>query len=189
MAITKSIVDLMGGTIEVDTAPGEGTEFIVRLRFPLLAAEKKDGGAADSASMDADGAEAETDFSHVKLLLVEDNEINREIATLILEEAGFQLEEAVNGAEAVQKIAASQPGDYDLVLMDIQMPVMNGYEATREIRALANPDLARIPIIAMTANAFSEDIQAAEKAGMDGHIAKPIDIPQMMRTLRSVLRR
>ena len=99
------------------------------------------------------------------------------------------MEEAVNGAEAVQKVSASEPGYYDLVLMDIQMPVMNGYEAAQEIRGLSNPALAGIPIIAMTANAFTEDIRAAKEAGMNGHIAKPIDVPKMMETLRSVLRR
>ena len=185
MAITKSIVDLMNGAIEVNTAPGQGTEFVIRLRFALA-----DESAADSA-VEADGEapeEARTDFSGVRLLLTEDNEINREIATLLLEDAGFQLETAVNGAEAVQKVAASEPGYYALILMDIQMPVMNGYEAAREIRALPNPALAGIPIIAMTANAFAEDIQAAKEAGMNGHIAKPINIPAMMKTLHTVLR-
>ena len=95
-------------------------------------------------------------------MLVEDNEVNREIASLILTEFGFQLDTAVNGKDAYEKVAASKPGDYDAVLMDVQMPVMNGYEATQKIRALENKSLAQIPIIAMTANAFTEDIQAAK---------------------------
>ena len=132
---------------------------------------------------------APVDFTGMRLLLVEDNEINREIATMILEESGFTLDTAVNGVEAVKKVTVSKPGDYAAVLMDIQMPEMNGYEATRAIRALTNPQLANIPIIAMTANAFSEDVKAAEDAGMDGHIAKPIDIRIMMSTLADVLRR
>ncbi|MBQ9442063.1 MAG: response regulator, partial [Selenomonadaceae bacterium] len=93
------------------------------------------------------------------------------------------------GADAVKKISSSKPGDFDAILMDIQMPVMNGYEATKKIRSLKNPDLAKIPIIAMTANAFSEDVQAAKNAGMDGHIAKPIDVPKMMETLNEIFSR
>ncbi|MBR3569416.1 MAG: amino acid permease [Oscillibacter sp.] len=183
MAITKSIVDLMNGEIDVETEKGKGTEFIIRVEFPIVE-EEPEGGEGQSG----EGAAPEIDFSKVKLLLVEDNEINREIATILLEEAGFQLDEAENGKIAVEKIAASRPGDYQLVLMDIQMPVMNGYEAAQAIRALDNPELAKIPIVAMTANAFSEDIQAAKDAGMDSHIAKPIDVAKMMETLTEVLK-
>jgi CheY-like chemotaxis protein/anti-sigma regulatory factor (Ser/Thr protein kinase) len=182
MAITKSIVDLMNGSIDVETEKGKGTEFIIRVDFPIVEEEPEGGEAA------ADGAAPKIDFSKIRLLLVEDNEINREIATILLEEAGFQLDEAENGQIAVEKIAASRPGDYQLVLMDIQMPVMDGYEAAQAIRALDNPELAKIPIVAMTANAFSEDIQAAKDAGMDSHIAKPLDVAKMMDTLAEVLR-
>ncbi len=182
MAITKSIVDLMGGTIEVSTAPGLGTEFIVGLTLELQK-EKTVEEEEETAQEEA------MDFTGMRLLLVEDNEINREIATMLLEEAGFLLDTAENGQEAVEKVSASTPGEFDAVLMDIQMPVMNGYEAARAIRALANPALSRIPIIAMTANAFTEDIKAAEEAGMNGHIAKPIDVPRMMATLSEVLRK
>ena len=183
MAITKSIVDLMNGTIDVETEQGKGTEFIIRVDFPIVEEAPETVGDGQSE----ESAASEIDFSKIKLLLVEDNEINREIATLLLEEAGFQLDAAENGKIAVDKIAASRPGDYQLVLMDIQMPVMNGYDAAKAIRALPNADLARIPIVAMTANAFSEDIQAAKDAGMDSHIAKPIDVAKMMETLREVL--
>ena len=183
MAITKSIVDLMGGDISVETEKGKGTEFIIHVDFPIV----QDDDAAEKSENNGDDA-AEIDFSDFKLLLVEDNEINREIAVILLEEVGFALDTAENGQIAVDKIKASKPGDYQAVLMDIQMPVMNGYDAARAIRKLKNPDLANIPIIAMTANAFSEDVQAAKDAGMNSHIAKPIDVPKMIETLSEILR-
>ena len=182
MSITKSIVELMGGTIDVQTELGKGTEFIVRVDFPVV--DEPDVVETEQPT----ASQREIDFSKIKLLLVEDNEVNREIASLILSEFGFGLDTAENGKIAVDKIAASKPGDFDAVLMDIQMPVMNGYEATKKIRELPNPKLARIPIIAMTANAFSEDVQAAKDAGMDSHIAKPLDIPKMIETLTEVLK-
>jgi len=123
----------------------------------------------------------------MRLLLVEDNAINMEIARMILTQAGFMLDTAEDGKVALDTIAQSQPGDYDAILMDIQMPVMNGYEATRVIQALPDPALAGIPIIAMTANVFQEDVQAARNAGMDGHIAKPLDVEKMLSTLTQVL--
>ena len=181
MAITKGIVDLMGGTIDVETEQGKGTEFIIHLDFEL-------SDEPEEVEESQDDAKKHTiDFSNIRLLLVEDNEINREIALLMLEEAGFMVEEAENGKIAVDKVSASQPGYYQLVLMDIQMPVMNGYEATQAIRALPDPKLASIPIIAMTANAFAEDVQTAKDAGMDGHLAKPISMDKMRQTLTEVL--
>ena len=183
MAITKSIVDLMGGNISVKTELGKGTEFIVNIDLPILDEEPPE----EKNIFDSNFAQ-DIDFTKIKLLLVEDNEINREIASLILEEFGFQLDTAENGKVAVEKVANSTPGDFDAVLMDIQMPVMNGYEATAEIRKLENKKLANIPIIAMTANAFAEDIQRAKAAGMNSHIAKPIDIPQMIQTLTEDLK-
>ena len=110
-----------------------------------------------------------------------------EIASMILSEAGFLVETAENGKIALDMVSASEPGYYDAVLMDIQMPEMDGYEATRAIRALENKDLARIPILAMTANAFKEDELAAREAGMQAHIAKPVDVEKLMKTLSSVL--
>ena len=183
MAITKSIVDLMGGAISVETEQGKGTEFILQVSFPLAG----DAGEPDDSPAST-GERQEADFSDKKLLLAEDNEINREIATLILEEAGFTLDTAENGQIALEKVKNSKPGGYDAVLMDIQMPVMDGYEASRAIRALDNPALSGIPIIALSANAFSEDIRAAKEAGMNGHIAKPIDIANLMETLADILR-
>ena len=131
---------------------------------------------------------AAPDFSGKHILLVEDNELNREIATEILEEAGFEIDTAEDGTFAVEKMKAAEEGRYDLILMDIQMPVMDGYEATRAIRALSEQFRAQIPIIAMTANAFEEDRQKAYAAGMNGHIAKPLELDKLFGTLKSVLK-
>ena len=134
---------------------------------------------------------AQPDFSELrgkKLLLVEDNALNRELALEILKEAGFAVDTAEDGEIAVQKMKQAAPGQYDLILMDIQMPKMDGYEATRQIRALPDAAKAGIPIFAMTANAFEEDRQNALKAGMDGHIAKPLDIPHLLQVLADVLK-
>ncbi|MBR7024610.1 MAG: amino acid permease [Selenomonadaceae bacterium] len=181
MSITKSIVELMGGTIDVESELGKGTEFIVRVDFPIV-------DDPEETEVETTEANRELDFSKIKLLLVEDNEVNREIASLILTEFGFSLDTAENGQVAVEKISASKPGDFDAILMDVQMPVMNGYEATKAIRSLPNLKLAHIPIIAMTANAFTEDIQAAKEAGMNSHIAKPLDVQKMIETLTEVLK-
>ena len=181
LSITKSIVDLMGGTIEVLTAPGSGTEMIIRLKFRL--AEPGDISNAPKPAVQ----EKIVDFSGMRLLLVEDNMINMEIARMILEQLGFIVETAENGRIAVEKVSTSEPGTYDLVLMDIQMPEMDGYAATRAIRSIAEKEIADIPIIAMTANAFTEDVHEAENAGMDGHIPKPIDISVMKQTITDVL--
>ena len=185
MAITKSIVELMGGTIKVKSEYGKGTEFIVNIDFPLV----KDIPEEQTEQLGNNvKPKTELDFSKMKLLLVEDNMVNREIASLILTEFGFSLDTAENGKEAVDKVAASKPGDYQAILMDIQMPVMNGYDAAKAIRKLDNPELSNIPIIAMTANAFTEDIQAAKDAGMNSHIAKPIEIQKMIETLTEILK-
>ena len=190
LSITKSIVDMMGGTIEVMTAPGSGTEIVIRLKFKLAQGDEVPDSEKlrDGSAPVEEAPEPEVDFSTKRLLLVEDNQINMEIANMILTQAGFTVETAENGKVAVEKVEASEPGYYDAVLMDIQMPVMDGYEATRKIRSLDNEVLAGIPVIAMTANAFKEDIEAAAEAGMQGHIAKPVDVGLLMKTLASVLR-
>ena len=126
-------------------------------------------------------------FSGKHLLLAEDNELNREIALEILGEYGFRIDAVENGAEALEKVKGSRPGDYDLVLMDIQMPIMDGYEATRRIRALEDSELARIPILAMTANAFDEDRRAAKECGMNGFLSKPINIDEVVQELSDIL--
>ena len=180
MAITKSIVDLMNGTIKVITAPGEGTEFVINVSFKI-ADEMREQIAVENKN-----AAQVVDFTNKKLLLVDDIEVNREIAKMLLESEGFIVDTATDGKDAVEKIATSAE-NYDCVLMDIQMPIMNGYEAAKKIRELENPKLANVPIIAMTANAFSEDVKAALDAGMNGHIAKPIDVGKMMETLAKIL--
>ena len=130
---------------------------------------------------------AGSDFRGKCILLVEDNELNSEIAAEILNEYGFLVDTAENGAEAVEKVKNSKPGNYDLVLMDVQMPVMNGYEATKQIRALDNPALAGITILAMTANAFDEDKKKALECGMDGFLSKPIVIEELISILQKNL--
>ncbi|MGN0617586.1 MAG: response regulator, partial [Ruminiclostridium sp.] len=132
-------------------------------------------------------SEETSGFEGKRLLLVEDNELNREIAYEILNEYGFILDTAENGKIAVDRIAASKPGYYDLVLMDIQMPVMDGYTATRSIRALEDNELSSVPIVAMTANAFDEDRKAAAKSGMNGFISKPINMEEVIGVLHDVL--
>ena len=179
MAITKSIVDLMGGNIKVVTELGKGTEFIVNVNFKLAQDLQKEISAENTPQI--------IDFTNKKLLLVDDIEVNREIAKMLLESEGFIVDTASDGSEAVKKVANSNPGDYDAVLMDIQMPIMNGYDAARKIRQINNSKLANVPIIAMTANAFSEDVKTALDAGMDAHIAKPIDVANMMQTLAKIL--
>lgn len=184
MAITKSIIDMMGGTIEVITAPQQGTEFVINLRFELQDREavkkyeKREGSPGDEETYD---------FSSMRLLLTEDMEINREIATMILTSMGFEVESAINGQMAVEMVSEARPGYYDVVLMDVQMPVMDGYEATKAIRSLDNEELSRVPIIAMTANAFSEDVKKALDAGMDAHISKPVNVDKIKETLKEVL--
>ena len=183
MAITKSFVDMMGGSIQMKTAPQKGTEFVIRLCFPM----QEDADAGGEAQRTE--GEAEYDFTGIRVLLTEDNMINRKIATLILTDMGFTIDTAENGRIAVEKVTASAPGDYGLILMDIQMPVMNGYDAARSIRDLADPALSKIPIIAMTANAFSEDIREAKRSGMNDHISKPLDVEVMKKTIKRVLLR
>ena len=177
MAITKKILDLMEGDIRLVTEKGKGSEFIVTLDLPYAEeqSEQKSGSCKCPASRT------------IRLLMAEDNPINREIATLILTDMGFQVETAEDGDLAVKKLIEQEPGYYQCVLMDIQMPVMDGYEAARTIRSLPDEKLSGIPIIAMTANAFKEDEEAAREAGMQGHIAKPIDINALKKTLSEVL--
>lgn len=123
-----------------------------------------------------------------KILLAEDNELNREIAVELLKEEGFILDTAEDGTIAVEKMRTAKPGQYDLILMDIQMPIMDGYEATRQIRKSENPEIAKIPIIAITANAFEEDRQKALEAGMNEHVSKPIDLERLLEVLKNVLK-
>ena len=127
------------------------------------------------------------DFNGKRVLIVEDNEINLEIARTLIEESGVQVEEANNGEEAVRKVSESEEGYYDLIFMDIQMPVMDGYQATKVIRALNRDDVLTLPIVAMTANAFQEDVCDALQAGMNVHLAKPVDVAELGQILQRFL--
>jgi len=185
MAITKNIVEMMGGTISVESKKGVGSEFTVRFTFRVNTGEKMLRVSEYENIMSLEEQMAEVPKG--RILLAEDVELNQEIAATILGDAGFETEIAGNGQIAVDMLAKSQPGYYQVILMDVQMPVMNGYEATKVIRRMENKDHASIPIIAMTANAFEEDKQEALKSGMNGHIAKPIDIEVLFGVLRQVL--
>ena len=184
MAITKNIVDMMGGTIEVESQKGVGTEFIIRLELRLQA---EAGAANEEGAKQHSHAEGVAEFAGKRLLLAEDNELNREIACMLLSKYGFVIDTAENGQEAVDLVAASAPDYYDLVLMDIQMPVMDGHEATRRIRSLEDKELAKVPVVAMTANAFDEDRKAAKECGMNGFISKPINMQEVVQALRMCL--
>lgn len=177
LAITRQLVELQGGTIEVHSEKGVGTEFVVRLKLEAASEEEVDAGNAGENPL----------FHGKRLLVAEDNPLNQEVAVTLLSEEGFQVECADDGLEALRMVSESAPGYYDLILMDIQMPRMDGYETTREIRSLADPDLAGIPIVALTANAFEEDKKEAFASGMDGHIAKPFDLDKVNAVLEEIL--
>ncbi len=194
MAIAKNIVDMMGGVISLKSAEGKGSEFTVELpckiadattepepfsEKPLMEKEEQPAWDGEAATM--------SDFSGKRVLLAEDNELNQILAENILTNVGFAVDIACNGKEAVEKVESAEAGYYDVILMDVQMPQMDGYEATRRIRALEDRNKAGIPVIAVTANAFEEDRQVAKDAGMNGHLAKPYDIPMIVKTLDRLL--
>ncbi len=175
LTIAKNIASMMGGDIKVDSIVGKGSTFKVTLRLRI------------QEHPQADDPE-HTDFQPMnhRILLVEDNMINMEIETEILQGLGFFIDTAANGDIAVEKIMNSKPGDFDLVLMDIQMPVMDGRQAARKIRSLNDPALSKIPIIALSANAFESDRRLSIESGMNAHLTKPIDIPLLLETIRNV---
>ena len=180
MAITKSIVDLMGGTIHVESAPGKGSRFEVVLELPIDAEADK----VQTASALPEEDEAVSPLSGMKFLCAEDNAINAEILEMLLETKGASCTICSNGQEIVDAFASVKPGEYDMILMDVQMPVMDGLEATRRIRNGENPLGRTIPILAMTANAFLEDMQKSKEAGMDEHLSKPVDIAALEQTVK-----
>ena len=178
MAISKNLVEKMGGTITFESEKGAGTTFVIRVPFKI--------------DMDADKREAQKDVSEksmngLHILLAEDNELNMEIAEFMLQNEGADVTKAWNGQEAVELFKKSERGEFDVILMDIMMPVINGYEATKRIRSLDREDAQAIPIIAMTANAFTEDRIRAKEAGMDEHIAKPIDTKKLVKIIHELL--
>ena len=181
LAITKRLVEELGGAITCRSEPGKGSEFVCTYTL-------RTGTAADAAPEQPESGER-LHAAGRRVLLVEDNALNREISREILSDAGFLVEEADDGDAAVEKVRWSAPGHYDLILMDVQMPRMDGYEATRRIRALPDPQLSHIPILAVTANAFAEDRQAALEAGMDGHIAKPVSVQALELAIARLLSR
>lgn len=175
MTITKSYVDMMGGTISVKSAKGEGSVFTVEIPMEITDSHAGAAGEGDDLIANLEG---------VSVLMAEDNELNAEIAAVQLEEEGIKITRAADGSEAVRIFAENPPETFDIILMDIMMPEMDGFEATKTIRNMADrPDGAMIPIIAMTANAFAEDVKASLDAGMNGHIAKPIDMNELNRVI------
>jgi signal transduction histidine kinase/ActR/RegA family two-component response regulator len=175
MPIVKRLIDFMEGTIVVKSKKGEGSTFIVTI--PHKIADKSDLVEKTTGELDTEI------FKGKRILLAEDNELNAEIAIEILTEAGFEVDRAEDGQICVDMLQKAEADFYDVILMDIQMPNLNGYEATKAIRALPDLSKANIPIIAMTANAFEEDKRDAQKAGMDGHLAKPVNVRELYKTL------
>lgn len=177
LAITKRLVDIMDGKICVKSKEGEGTTFTVEIPFQVAEAFVEEEKLSTGSS-----------YKGKKLLVVEDNEMNQEIATVILEGHGFHVEVCSDGEKALERVRSAIPGEFDLILMDIQMPIMDGYQATKAIRALEDREKASIPIVAMTANAFQKDKRDALDAGMNGHISKPISIEQIQEVFGSIFK-
>ena len=184
MAITKNLVDLMGGTIAVESALGRGSTFTIDLDFPPA--------VGDAADVDVPAPEAPVDIDEAlggrHFLVAEDNDLNAEVIAAVLGIHHGTCDVAENGREAVEMFSAAPAGTYAMIFMDVQMPVMNGHEAARAIRALDRPDGRTIPIIAMTANAFAEDKREALAAGMDAHVSKPIDVAVLAKTVAALSR-
>ena len=178
LAIVKELVEKMDGTIRLESRKGAGTTFTVCLTFTR----------DRQAQRDEDAAAVPVSIRGVNVLLAEDNEINMEIAEFMLANEGAAIRKAVNGQQAVEMFSASEPGEIDVILMDVMMPVMDGLEATRRIRGLNRPDARTVPIFAMTANAFADDVERSRSAGMNEHLTKPIDAAVLTRTIARYVR-
>ena len=184
LSITKGLVELMGGQIQVESKLKEGTAFYVELEF-----EEADKRTIDVSHTQSETDEKEQNLNGCHFLIAEDNEINAEILGELLQVWGAEFTVKRDGFQAVEEFRNSKPGTYDMIFMNVQMPVMNGYEATKIIRSLSRPDAKEIMILAMTANAFAEDIQAALEAGMNRHIAKPLDEGLLYNTISQLLKK
>ena len=191
MTITKSIVTMMDGDIKVESEPGKGSRFTVTVCLKLQETNKvvPDVNMYNSVNARKEAIDEITNFNYEnrRVLIVEDNELNMEIAIEIFKMAGMETDTAENGAEAVDKFTEHEENYYDMIFMDIQMPVMNGYEATAAIRAMDRSDAKHVPIVAMTANAFAEDVRDSKRAGMNAHLAKPIDFGHLTDILKRYL--
>jgi len=191
MPITKGIVTLMGGTIDVETAQDKGTEFIVRLPLAVVEDDDANDNCHNCPQIANENPPRSTRSARPmhgsRILLVEDNDINREIAHTLLSQAGFEVDQAEDGMIALEKFQRGGPGHYDAILMDAYMPVMDGYAATREIRAMERTSGSHVPIIALSANAFESDVKTALASGMDAHVAKPIKINALLNTLEKLM--
>ena len=185
LAISSNLVKMMGGTLEVKSKENEGSEFYFSLKLKKNSEEMKENNESNNTSAQIE----KYDFTGKRMLLVEDNDLNSEIAKTILEMSGFYVETAYDGQEAVEMFAKSESFYYDVILMDIRMPIMNGLDATHKIRMMDREDAVVIPIIAMTANAFDEDGKKSIDCGMDGHLSKPIDINQLYVALNKAINR
>ena len=179
MSSVKALIEQMGGTLEVSSERNVGSTFVVTIPFEI--ADKKEIVQVEKVE--------KVSIRGMWILLAEDNELNRDIAETILMEEGAEVTSVVNGREAVDAVRSHSTGTFDLVLMDVMMPVVDGHEATRQIRQMGRPDTDTLPIVAMTANAFAEDVQKSLDAGMDAHIAKLLDIPKMIRMIAQYKRK
>ena len=188
LAITKNLLDLMGGSISVKSKPGKGSVFTIELPLKVIK-EKEPVVSDDFAAVEEETEEAKAEFySSKRVLIVEDNELNMEIMGALMEMIGIQTEKAYNGQEAVNRLQEVAEGWFDLIFMDIQMPVLDGYEATRRIRRMEREDLKHIPIFAVSANALAEDVKNSLEAGMNGHISKPVDLDLLKKVMGECLK-
>jgi CheY-like chemotaxis protein len=192
LAISQRIVRMLGGDIQVESRPGEGSEFSFGIWLKEAAgaaAGVGEEGVGEAGKEDRPAGLVKDSFAGKRVLLVDDVDLNRKVARSMLKRTGARIDEAVDGLEAVALFEASPEHGYDLILMDVQMPAMDGYEASRTIRALNRADAGTVPIVALTANAFIEDIEKARQAGMNEHLAKPVRPDELMAMLNVFLNR